>query len=76
MCSQARLERAIKYTQKAAKIFNPGGPVLSVPPSTSDLAWEVMQKLESVADNCCSAAAQSVHRNKVGLKKHPFKPLR
>jgi hypothetical protein len=74
------MERDLGFSKKAEKIF--GGKkqfiVNEQSEEEADSAWALMAQLQTSAENCCSAAAIQVNRNRsdTGLKRKSFKPLR
>ena len=77
---QSAMERDLGFSKKAEKIF--GGKkqfiVNEQSEEEADSAWALMAQLQTSAENCCSAAAIQVNRNRsdTGLKRKSFKPLR
>ena len=77
---QSAMERATGYSKKAEKLFG-GKKSFNVEEQSeeeADSAWALMTQLQASAENCCSAAAIQVNRNRsdTGLKRKSFKPLR
>lgn len=52
--------------------------VIEVPTVTLDIAWQVFEELEGLADNCSIMLAKNLNRNasSTGFKKQIFRPLR
>jgi hypothetical protein len=78
--SQSAMERATGYSKKAEKLFG-GKKSFNVEEQSeeeADSAWALMTQLQASAENCCSAAAIQVNRNRsaTGMKRKSFKPLR